>query len=60
MLVFNRGDVLVQGRYGCCSEEVVGRLCCQTLEVVAVDGAGILGCAELVDVLASYCWSLGK
>ncbi len=59
MFAFNRGDVLVQGLYGCSSEKVVGGVCCQALEVVLVDGARVFGGVAFVDVLAGYCWSLG-
>jgi hypothetical protein len=55
VLVFNRGDVLVQGMYGCCFEEVVGGMCCHTLNVVAMDGARVFGGFEFVDVLVGYC-----
>ena len=60
VLVLHRGDVLVQGQDGCCSEEVVGSVCRKPLEVVAVDGARVFGGVEFVDVLAGYCWSLGE
>ena len=52
MLVFNRGDVLVHGLYGGCFAEVIGGMCYQALEVVAVDGARVFGGVEFVDILA--------
>ena len=59
MLMFNCGDVLVEGQYSCCCEEVVGGMCCQALEVVAADGARVFGGVEFVDVLSGRFWSLG-
>ncbi len=43
MLVLDRGDVLVQGQDGCCSEEVVGFVWCKALKVMAVYIARVLG-----------------
>ena len=60
MLVFDRGDVRVHGQYGCCSEEIVGKVCCQSLKVAAVYGTRVLGGVDFVDVLAGYRWSLGE
>ncbi len=58
MLVLDRGDALVQGQYGCCSEEVVGCVCCRSLKVVVVYGAHVLGGVYFLEVLAGYCWYL--
>ena len=58
MLVLDRGDVHVQGQNGYCSEEVVGCIWCQSLKVVALDIARVLGCVGFVDVLTSYCRNL--
>ncbi len=58
LLMFNRGDMLVQRLDGCCFEEVVGGRCCQALKVVAVDGALVFGGVGFVDILAGYCWGL--
>ena len=58
VLVLHRGDVLVQGHDGCCSKEVVGSVCRKPLEVVAVDGARVLGKGGIVDVFSSDCWNL--
>ena len=59
VLVLNRGDMLVQGLDGCFSEEVVGGVRRQALEVVAVDGARVFGGVGFVNVLAGDCWGLG-
>ena len=43
MLALDRGDMLVQGQDGCCSEEVVGYVRFEALKVVAVYLAHVLG-----------------